>query len=421
MSLWSRSSSPKSKPVKVNTMPPELLEENLASLGRMFLISTISLTLAFFGMIWFPSNNPQPSLFGLDWGNMLRYLIVPVGATVLVIMAGARFLQDVYALEGYGQAVNYILSSLFGFPAYPVLVIDDGEPKLKENEVNPLLIFGGPGTILIQPGNAVMFRGLRRRSRHGITSSVFLRRFETIGMIADLEDQEDVIDALKAVTKDGILIEVKGIKYRYRVISNKPKSLDDPYPFLETELDRLAYNISTREQGQPTWRAYIRQSISTYIKEQVNIFTIDDLTAPRTDEKSPWMDIHKFLTKIENIPNISSVGTEIIWVDLGHIHIEPEIVDESRIGFWATDWVGSAEAKMAYATGKRLAYQDQARAEAQAELIMSIAHSLEGINFSASSSENVRKIFLARTAEIINSLNIENNPGMVKNDNNGNR
>ncbi len=408
MSLWSRSSGPKTKPVKTNTMPPELLEENLASLGRIFLISILALTLGFFGMIWFPSGSPQPSLFGLDWGNMLRYLIVPTGATVLVIMAGARFLQDVYALEGYSQAIKYIMASLFGIPAYPILVIDDGEPKVEENEVNPILIFGGPGTVLIQPGNAVMFRNLRRRSRHGITSSVFLRRFETIGMIADLEDQEDFIEELKAVTKDGILVVIKGIKYRYRVISNKPKSLEDPYPFLETELDRMAYNISVRELGRPPWRVFIRQSVTTYVKEMVNNYTIDELTAPRTDEKSPWMDIHNFLTRIQNIPNISSVGTELIWLDLGHIHIEPDIVDESRIGFWATDWVGNAGARLAYATGKRLAYQEQARAEAQAEMIMSIAHSLEGINFSASTSENIRKIFLTRTAEIINSFNPEN-------------
>jgi len=415
MNRWKRTSKPKQR---VNSsMPPEMVEENTAAMGRMALIFMLTLTVGFFGMIWFPSNSPHPIIFGLDFGNMFRYLIAPVGATVLVIMASARFLQDVYALEGFKQAMNYILSSQFG-TSYPILVIDDGEPKLEENEANPVLIFGGPGTVLIQPGNAVMFRNLRRRSRSGITSSVFLRAFETIGTIADLEDQEDAIDTLRAVTKDGILVVVKGIKFRYRVISNKQKSLDDPYPFAEAELDRMAYNISVREQGQPTWRGYMKQTLSTYVKEVVNNYTIDELTAPRTDDKKPWIEMRNQLTKSENVPNIRSVGAELIWLDLGHIHIEPDFVDESRVGLWAVDWIGNAEARMAYATGRRMAYQDQAKAEAQAELIMGIAYGLEGINFDNNTSDNIRKIFLERTAEILNSLNSKTNPGMVKNEKN---
>ena len=372
MNLWIIR-SPKSVQKRHSSMPPEMVEENLAAMGRTVLVMILSLALAFFGASSFPNATPHSSFFGLDLGNLIRFLIAPVSAVVLVILAGGRFLQDIYALEPFWPAVSYILSSLFGL-WYSFLVIDDGESKIKENEINSMMIFGGPGIILIQPGNAVMFRNLRRRSRHGVTSSIFLRRFETIGMIADLADQEDIIDELRAVTKDGILVVVKGVKFRYRVISNKPRTLDDPYPFSEAELDRMAYNLSVKEQGQPTWRAFVKQAVSTYVKEMVNDYSIDELTAPRTDEKSPWNDIHQFLTTLENIPNIRSAGAELIWLDLGHIHIEPDIVDESRVVFWAADWVGNAEARMAYATGKRMVYQDQARAEAQAEMIMGIAH-----------------------------------------------
>jgi hypothetical protein len=394
----------KSKNSYGSSMPPELLEENLAALGRFTLISVISLTMAFCGMIWFPSANPHPGLFGLDWGNMARFMITPAGAVVVVIMAGARFIKDVFALEGYLPAISYILSSLFGL-WYDHMVIDDGAAKKEENSFSSLLTFGGPGIVMVQPGNAVMFRKLRGRSRHGITSSVFLRRFETIGMIADLEDQEEVIDELRVVTRDGIRVEVKGIKYRYRVISNQNKMLDNPYPFLDAELDKMAYNMSVREQGQPNWRAFIKQGVSTYVKEFLSDYTVDELTAPRSDARSPWKEIHVRLTTPSQIPNIRSVGADMLWFDLGHIHIVSDVVDESRVGFWAADWVGNADAKMAYATGTRMAYQEQARAEAQAELIMSIAHGLEGINFSKNSSENIRKIFLTRTAEVLNSLN----------------
>jgi hypothetical protein len=240
-----------------------------------------------------------------------------------------------------------------------------------------------------------------------------LRSFETIGTIANLDDQEDVMDELKAVTKDGIIVVLKGIKFRYRLISNQQKTLDNPYPFLEAELDKMAYNISVREQGLPPWRGFVKQSLTTIIKEKINMFTIDELTAPRTDATRPWVTIHADLLLPAHTATIRSAGAEITWLDLGHIHIEPEVVDESRVGFWAADWVGNAEARMAYSTGKRMAYQDQARAEAQAELIMSIAHGLEGINFSTNTSENVRKLLLSRTSEIISSFTPSTQPGMV--------
>ena len=41
---------------------------------------------------------------------------------------------------------------------------------------------------------------------------------------------------------------------------------------------------------------------------------------------------------------------------------------------------------------------------------------LEGINFSKNTTENIRKIFLTRTAEILNSFNADTDIGMVKND-----
>jgi hypothetical protein len=192
--------------------------------------------------------------------------------------------------------------------------------------------------------------------------------------------------------------------------------LDNPYPFLDAELDKMAYNITVREQGMPSWRAFVKQSVTTYVKEIMNDYTIDELTAPRSESRSPWRDVHNRLTNRALIPNIRNVGADMLWLDLGHIHIESEIVDDSRLDFWAADWIGNAEAKMAYVNGTRMAYQEQARAEAQAELIMSIAGALEGANFTDNTTENIRKIFLLRAAEVLNSLNPKTNPGPVEGD-----
>ena len=386
-----------------------LWEEGLGVLGRIVLLTVLMFTLAILGMAWFPAGKTNTAMAGFDWPRVICFLIAPAGCLVWVILAASRFLQDVYGVEGFPTPIKYMLSSLFGL-GLPRLTIDGGKVVTKEDEINPIEVFGGPGTVTVQPGNAVMFRLLRNRSRFGVTRSVFLRRFETLGMIADLADQEETVDELGVVTRDGIKVNIKGIKYRYRVISDQPKSLENPYPFVDEELDKMAYNIAVGENGQPGWRVSIRQAVVTYVKEFLGGYSIDDLTAPRSDRRSPWRELHARITTPAYTPQIRSMGARVIWFDLGHIHIESEIINESRIGYWAADWVGQAEKKKAYSDGARLAYQEQAWAEAQAEIIMSITNGLNGINLQQGSDEGIRQVFLDRTSQLLNAFTPKENP-----------
>ena len=78
---------------------------------------------------------------------------------------------------------------------------------------------------------------------------------------------------------------------------------------------------------------------------------------------------------------------------------------------WAADWMGSAKVAHAYGEARLLAYQELGRAEAQAELIVSITQALEGIPISGDSVQSLKNILMARTAQLLDALKPEGESG----------
>lgn len=79
-------------------------------------------------------------------------------------------------------------------------------------------------------------------------------------------------------------------------------------------------------------------------------------------------------------------------------------VAEQRVSTWQTRWAGNANLVRAYGEAQRLAYQELGRAEAQAELLMSIVHALEDMEKQGDSRQHLRKIVLARIAGLLDAM-----------------
>ena len=79
-------------------------------------------------------------------------------------------------------------------------------------------------------------------------------------------------------------------------------------------------------------------------------------------------------------------------------------MDEQRINTWAAKWVGQASVIRAYGEAQELAYQDLGRAEAQAEMLMSILYSFNEAELGDSSRQNIRRVILARTAQVLDAI-----------------
>lgn len=339
----------------------------------------------------------------INW-RYARFIIIPISAFIVILIAGAHFVNDVYALPQLRQGLQYVISSMFG-TMYPRLLIDKGKKQLKEGQFNTLDKIGGPGYVIVQPGNAVLFKNLRGPSGVGITRSVFLKRFETIGPIANLDEQHNHEDEFGPITtKDGLKVKLQDINYRFRIISSTPRSLKNPYPFDMDAVKRMAGNRSVGPHGMPTWRANVHILVKSALTSYINSHTIDFLTAPREGEQDPRNNIRQTMLSEASTRGLRDIGAELLWIDVGHIDIVGSEVDEERVNLWAADWVGNAEAARAYGEAKRQAYREIGRAEAQAEMIIGITRAFEEMDINNDPKATIRNMLLSRTAQILDLM-----------------
>lgn len=363
------------------------------------------------------SSEPPP-LFN---HNSARYLLMPLIAIFFVLVSGARYVKDIYALKLFRHALEYITASMFGFyyesvreiilslflPIYPKLTIDDGKMVIPKGKINLLDKIGGPGYVMIQPGNAVSFNFFRHPSRMEINRSVFLEPFERIGPIINLDDQEGAFESVEAMTRDGIKVRVKDIHYRYRIIyrQDSQRRLGDPYPFDDEALRRRAANTQVNDYGLVPWQAQVSMSVKSALVNYINSHHLDFLTARKLDQDNPQAEPRQdFRDNMLTSPRVWSVGAELLWIDAGHIEIARPEVEEQRVDHWAVKWKGEDKILSAKAKSTSSVLGKLDRAELRALMINKIASELEWMNLSGNTPDNMRRIFLNRVASILEKM-----------------
>jgi hypothetical protein len=243
---------------------------------------------------------------------------------------------------------------------------------------------------------------------------------------------------------------------------------EDPYPFSVQAVRNMAYNRNVRANGIVSWHDAIRQVVESVITAYITKHKFDDVTTPMNDAKDhsletneinppqltseidpPPLVIQKYLTQIDiekdpslltdendTLPSanekdwppkgtkkdprleiaksfnsagtrqrLKNLGADLLWFDIGHFEIANKKVTEQRLGTWSARWIGNATVQRAMGEARRLANQEQGRAEAQSEILISIIHSLEEARWSGDSSRNIRNLILVRTAQLLEALN----------------
>ena len=232
-----------------------------------------------------------------------------------------------------------------------------------------------------------------------------------------MDEQQGHLEQLFTITKDGIQVVVRNIEYRFKINvddsqQDQKLSQNFSYSYSEDSFRKIAYNLTVTEDGPRSWNETVEKKVTGAIKDFVNSHDIDFLTAPKQKDQDPRGNLRYELFNQKVRGALKNVGAELLWVDFGHIDIVEPTVDESRINLWAQEWIGNSEALRAYGEATRQAYQELGRAEAQAEMLMSIAHALEDLPESMDTTQNLQKIFLLKTAQILDAVN--QNPGEKK-------
>lgn len=343
--------------------------------------------------------------------HTIRYTIAPLFAVTLVLISGSTFVARVYDIS-WLDALRYVMASLFGV-GYQKVVIDGGEMVPPAHGINLLDRIGGPGYALIQPGNAVLFRWLRRPSSVSIASSYFMSPNERFGLIANLDEQHVHVGEVSTVTRDGIRLRLKDIHFRFQILpetrNGRPvrRSLEDPFPVSEEAIETMANNLSVTENGLDPWRMAVQRVILKTITDYINSHTLDFLTAPREKGQDPRLRIQEELFSEESRQALSGLGAALLWVDLGHFDIQEEAVDHKRLDVWAASLRGEADAERAVGEAKTLAYQELGRAEAQADLISSIARALQDVDLGDKNPGRVRKLLLVRASQALDAISLD--------------
>jgi hypothetical protein len=410
-----------------------LFGERLRAWGRLLILLFSPSVFALLGMVFFEHVNPldiaelMRERFPLlqlfpAWLVMflapvtqwiyVRYLLAPIGVFLLTMLASALYVQEVYDLERFFPALRYIISSMFGI-LYPRVEIDGGKLKVPEGQSSVLERIGGPGFALIQPGNAVLFRSMRQPFRISLNRRDFMIPFESFGAMVDLNDQHGSRDEVWTVTRDGIQLNLRDVHFRYRLLTlpqgnglSQPRTINNPYPFSPEVFQDFVYNRSAGD----AWSTAVGRMIIGEIKDFIGSHDIDYLTAPRRNNQDPRRDLRMQLFTDGNRRRLRTIGTELLWIDVGHLEILEisdliqENVDGQRLAYWASRGIGEANIALAQGEATRMALQERGRVEAQAELLQNITDALQGFEQVGDPAENLRKMILVRTAQILEGI-----------------
>ncbi len=340
----------------------------------------------------------------------LRFLLVPVVPLVAALLTGARYVQDVYELKSSGFAMRYLLACLFGIQ-YPLLRIQNGKREIKDGEENSLDIIGGPGFVFITPGSAVLFESMTHPSMVVSQGRYFVSRYERISDIVDLTDQHGFIDRRTAMSKDGILVTVGDIHYRYRTVGGRRlagitgRSPQYPYPFSIKAIRNIAYIRQIRKDGLSKWKDVVAGRIEGEILNYIRRSHLDDVIAGGVGSARVREAIRKEILGTGFRNRLKDIGTELIWFDMGHFSYEEPTVEEEWIKVWAAPWAGRADVARAQGDVQRQVQVDVARAEAQSELLKSLISSFEQSQLdSEMNREALSKLFLFKVSHVLEGM-----------------
>lgn len=415
-----------SKPRPDNGWPAD--RQRLIGVARMLIAFISLLGIAWMGGVIFEnidiyatkryilSAHPLLKIFPFVefWGtafhpSSLRYYIAPIAAMFAVFLGAVSLIKDVYNLPRLRDAVRYVLSSMSGLN-FPRLTIDAGRRMLIKGKTNLVDVIGGPGLVTVQPGNVVMFRTLRKASNITLNENYFLEPFETIGHIANLDDQHGEKNFVGTMTRDGIKVTIKDFHFRYRIFpemaNGRPirRSIDDPYPFDEKALANMTYNLAVTETGAETWQTAVERIITGVVTDFINSHGVDYLTSPRENAQDPRVEMRNNLMYGPARNGLLRLGAELLWVDIGHFEIDEASVDDTRMDLWAADWLGRAQIEIEEGRTFKELLQERGRAEGQAEMVAAVADSLRNAELTNDPAGNMRKILLMKTIEVIETI-----------------
>lgn len=357
---------------------------------------------------------------------VIGFVLVPLAVFGIILVNGVYYLQDIYELDDFSKVFRYLIGALFHF-SLPTLKVMGGKKALETGELNTLDRIGGPGTLFIEPGNAVILETLTAPSRILGPGEYEIFRNEVVKAIVSLEKRDGSIDEVIATTQDGIDVKISNIKYQFCINKGQTelRAPENPYPFSVRAVYSLTYERAIDATGElGDWADVVKGIVRGIISEHVAAHTLDMLMAPGIIEHHPLENLRlKFEDKV-NRDKFAKAGVDLLWINIGTFTVCSADVEEQRLKIWSARQEGRAKVMRAQGESENISSRERGRAEGQVILLKSIAQALSEIHVGENDSataKNLWNIVLARTAQILEAMTSLYTFGSKRDDQDGNQ
>jgi regulator of protease activity HflC (stomatin/prohibitin superfamily) len=350
-------------------------------------------------------NEPPPSPLVTVFGGLLSiiYHLLPALLGVAFVLWRANdFLNRVYNLPSPTSSLWHVIAIMFDFASVG-LYVHQGKLDTNESDAAAQTI-GGPAWLTVGEGNAVLLERGAGFSRVVGTGYHLLCPHERVRSVIDLRTLYRK-DFQKVLTKDGIPVKME-VDLTFRVTE---KDLpDDPPPapplplsplnrlrrrlhlrvrhdLLETSrphrfsretVRRLTYETTVFSPDQPPdWTASFYNVRSGDITDQIANRRLDEISSPEDAQIHPRAEVaRKGLEDARDAAARVAPGIEILDMTLGVIEPQDDFkhITTQMISNWKIEWERRAKILEAKAEAKRTQLLEEARAEAQANMIQAL-------------------------------------------------
>jgi hypothetical protein len=329
-----------------------------------------------------------------------RYLIIPLGAVLLVFFYAAWYFQDIYELPNFWIALRYLISTCFSI-SHSKLSIEGGKKGIPPGHINILNEVGGPGVVNIDSNHIALLENIYGPTDIFTPGMHFVPRFFRLTEIISLQDYRISIDSIDSTSKDGIIVFVRDVNIFFRLKRHpQPSVTGSNYNFSDQAVFNMAYGRRVLADERLKWQDAVTVQVVSAIKDLILELTYDQMTSTSTADLT---------TKVRNKLNsddfrtqLTNLGAELVQIDIGHF--EYEISHKHPTPTWQV--MQDYEIDLNQARGEADFIMDQAQgcAEGKAHILQSILDPFSKNPLNGKSTDTVRAIFLARLGHVLDGI-----------------
>lgn len=313
--------------------------------------------------------------------GLLLGLILPFLFWMVVIYVVARWILALSDSLGVSQheAFNFVAARIFDIHQY-YWIIENGK-RTVNNDRGLLSKVGGPGLVVVRPGNVAVLERGGRTTRIVGPGAISLKRLEFLKEpvegkgIIDLRPQAVIGEAENVRTRDGIPLQIK-VGMMYQV---EPKSRTDEqpgshfaggdattpilgapeYPVYEAIIRKVVFNttpIGTLGMFPSGPINVMRDIVATYTLDE--IFSLQDPNNPQPEQRTTY----RIEQEVNKRFNPSAVGVWFKGIDIREIRI-PEDVDKQWIKRWQAPIASQLRVREAEAERDAMLVTSEGRAQ----------------------------------------------------------